>query len=933
LGDCLTEWAEVANLGSLGTEARIKGIVTSDRPLSIEDEDFLKQSLLDISSLRYFTRHAEDPRWLEWISELPEFSAIFIPGATLSESSAQLAFWFSERFAVSHFAVAIDLVRRKQQTLSPYLWNVLAQAFHGHATAGDPLRFWVPILLQTMPANAHADFLAYMIGHCAVPDDRHTILQLFRKLSAPTLKVKRRFSPPEDGKPAVPDAKVVPVGQDHWMSHAYRTKVHPHLDVFAKGLALIVTTAFEETRALLLMYDEAGPKWDPISFSRGSVASRIQDHLHNGFSLLIDAGADVLRWANEHEPKFASSLIGQWIESDAPILKRLAISGMAKHPSLTADEKLSWLISNRAVEDVGLKNETFALLAEAYRDTDGKNRAEFLKQTEAAMNPEGEEYERYEFFNILSWLHAHAPECTLVTEKLRPIQKRHPNWAVREHPDFNSWISGGVRQVEPDSSIPTSQIAEMNLEGLLAESARLADVKDMFGSPLKGGFLQDIARTTAGNFAWSERIAEQALARTDVPYEIWSALLRGWSSDHTPEEWRSLLATVERLEPMYSSVLYELSSLLKGAIERKENGLPVDLLDTAVAIANAVWPGSAAHEHPLPESADDWVFVAINRISGYILNSYFGALRLLWPNRGQEQVHIQSILQALEAAIDGDGPAAEVARILLSARASLLADVAPDWYSEHVLPLLATPASPRNSEQNWDGYLVWGSWTQTMLAGLIPACLHHLPEITEASDKRSRMFCTFLGGFAVFGAVDPVDNGWLDEFLTRSEHRERMHWIRSTTQILREADDQARESAWNRWLRRYLERRLAANPIPLDGEESGAMCEWALVLQAHYAEIIDLLLTGTAPKVKGDMFYYRLHEAELLGRAPALTARFLTALLTGEDGHDLWDLDQVETIVSELIDIDPTEPALRPLCEQLGRLGSLRALEFRGRLM
>lgn len=87
--DCLVRWAEIANLGSLGTEARIKGLVTADKPLSLEDEDFLKQSLLDISTLRYFTRHAKDPHWLEWISELPEFSAIFVPGATLNERSAE----------------------------------------------------------------------------------------------------------------------------------------------------------------------------------------------------------------------------------------------------------------------------------------------------------------------------------------------------------------------------------------------------------------------------------------------------------------------------------------------------------------------------------------------------------------------------------------------------------------------------------------------------------------------------------------------------------------------------------------------------------------------------------------------------------------------------------------------------------------------------
>lgn len=932
LGDCLAKWAEIANLGSLGTEARIKGIVTSDRPLSIEDEEFLKQSLLDISTLRYFTRHAKDTRWLDWISEHPAFSAIFVPGATLSESSAELAFWFAEQFAILHFTVTIDLVRRKQQTLSPYLWSVLAQAFHRHTAAGDALRFWVPILLETMPANAHSDFLAYMIGHCTVPDDEHTILQLFRKLSAPTLKLKRRFFPPEDGKPSVPDAEVLPVGHDYWMNHAYQTKIHPHLDIFAKGVALIVTAAFEESRSLLLMYGKAGPKWDPISYSRGSVSFRTQDFLHNGFSVLIDVGADVLKWANEHDPKFASSLIEQWIESDALILQRLAISGMTGHPLLTPDKKLTWVISNRVIENFGLKNEAFALLAEVYGVSAEKVRAEFLAQAEEAMNPSGEDYERYEFFNLLSWLHTSAPECTLVTEKLRPIQERNPNWTVREHPDFNSWISGGAVQAEPDSPIPSSQIAEMNLAALLVENTRLANVRDMFGDSLKSGFLQEIARTVAGNFAWSEGIAREALDRADVSAEIWSALLHGWSAHHPPEEWRLLLGIVENLESIYGSVLFEVASLLKRAVERKEGGLPVDLLDLALARANAVWATCVAREQPLPETAENWVTIAINRTSGYLLDFYFEAFRLLWPNRTEEQARMQSILQTLENAINGDGPASEVARILVAAKASLLANISQEWYTEQVLPLLATPATPRYSEQNWDGYLVWGSWTQAMLPGLIPAYLSHLPEILVSTDNRSRIFCSHLAGFAIFGTIDPIDNGWLNEFLTRSQHRERMHWVGSVTQILRDADDQAKESAWDRWIERFLRRRVESNPVPLDAKESGAMCGWALILESHYADIIELLLNGTAPEVKGEMFYYRLHEAALLDRAPVHTARFLTALLSQEDGHDLWDLDQVHTMVSQLVDLDPTELALRPLCEQLGRLGSPRALEFQNRL-
>ena len=75
----------------------------------------------------------------------------------------------------------------------------------------------------------------------------------------------------------------------------------------------------------------------------------------------------------------------------------------------------------------------------------------------------------------------------------------------------------------------------MNLEALIAESTRLAGVRDTFGDPFKDGFLQEIARTAAGDFAWAEGIAQETLANADVPVEIWSALPRGWSTNHTPE--------------------------------------------------------------------------------------------------------------------------------------------------------------------------------------------------------------------------------------------------------------------------------------------------------------------------------------------------------------------------------------------------------------
>jgi hypothetical protein len=932
LGDCLARWAELANLGSLGTEAEIRRIVTSDRPESPEESDFLKHALCDISTVRFFTRHARDLRWLHWISDTPDFNAIFIPESTLSDISREFALWFAEHFAISQFSVALELVRRKGQTLSGVLWQFITGGFHRHRTAGDPLRFWVPILLQTTPANMHSDLLAYIIDHCTIPDDQQTVLQLFRGLTSPSLRLRKRFFPPEDGTPVVPDGEVVPIGSDHSVTRAYQVHIRPHLGSLANGLALIVTSAFEEARTLLLMYNKAGDKWDPISFARGSTASRTQDHLRNGFSVLIDAGVDVLNWANANKPNFAAALIAQWIESDAPILRRLAITGMVHHSLLTSEEKLSWAISNRLIEDVWLKNEMFALLAEVYGACSEDVRDEFLVQAEGAYSQEGEDHERYELFNIFSWLHSHDPECGLVSQKLEQIQRRHPEWRVREHPDFNSWIGGGVRQLVPESPVPTSQIEEMDLEALSAELARLATVTDPFGDSSKDGFLQEIARTAAANFLWSEGIASSALESALPPAEIWSALLRGWTSIHSLEQWTKVLRTIVRLEPIYGSVLHEIASLLKGAVDDRNGDLPRVLLGDALEIANSLWMAVVEHEKPLPDTSSDWVTVAINRTAGYVMDFYFDALRTVWRTRAQEQEMIQSIVDALVVTIGGDAPASEVARILVPSRALLLAGIAPEWYEGRVLPLLSAPVSPRSSEQSWDGYLAWGSWSQETLPGLLPVYLNHLPEIIKGTDERSRMYCGHLAGIAVFGAIDPIDNGWLDTFLTRASRRERLNWVGDVARGLREADQQARESAWDRWLQRYLQRRSQANPIPLEDEEAGAMCEWALILKSHYADIVELLLAGPTPQVKKNMFYYRLHEENILEVAPALTARLLTALLSREDGHDIWDWEQIHEMVAHLIDLNPAEAALRPLCEELGRLGSDRALEFRDRL-
>lgn len=95
-------------------------------------------------------------------------------------------------------------------------------------------------------------------------------------------------------------------------------------------------------------------------------------------------------------------------------------------PSLMHEEKLSWAIAHNLIEDFQLKNETFAFLAGVYAVSAREVRTKFLAQAEATYKPDSEEHERYELFNLLSWLQSHAPDCDLVAERLKQIQEKQP---------------------------------------------------------------------------------------------------------------------------------------------------------------------------------------------------------------------------------------------------------------------------------------------------------------------------------------------------------------------------------------------------------------------------------------------------------------------------------------------------------------------------
>src|SRR5205807_4767347 len=190
---------------------------------------------------------------------------------------------------------------------------------------------WVSLLSVMAPPNARGDIVEYLFSHCIYPDDQVAVLVLFEYLTRPKLRLKESFHLTLDRKEPDKrtDVELDCAGSEYWLRMGWNTIFIPNLDALVKRVSPIVSFHLTTARRLLASFNKVTETWDPLSFSRGMVESREQDHLRSGFSILIDAGAAVMQWACENDPDWADALISDWFASESPLLRRLAIFGLA----------------------------------------------------------------------------------------------------------------------------------------------------------------------------------------------------------------------------------------------------------------------------------------------------------------------------------------------------------------------------------------------------------------------------------------------------------------------------------------------------------------------------------------------------------------------------------------------------------------------------
>lgn len=171
-------------------------------------------------------------------------------------------------------------------------------------------------------------------------------------------------------------------------------------------------------------------QWDPLSL-RHQTIDEGRDPFWD-FDPVADAARDVLTWLLSNDTAHAEHLIREWISSEVPLLKRLAVYGLLKHSSLNSDQRLEFILSYNLIYRLSPDSEVRHLLESEYQGASVETRERIVAGL--MQTPDGlDEMDSARLsYAMLSGLARRQSACLILQRRLGEILALHPEFASPE---------------------------------------------------------------------------------------------------------------------------------------------------------------------------------------------------------------------------------------------------------------------------------------------------------------------------------------------------------------------------------------------------------------------------------------------------------------------------------------------------------------------
>jgi len=903
---------------------QIKKLVR-DAPSSIVDtQDFLLPVLEDVPTVRLFAHNALKVEWLLWASEAKVIETLFLANSTLSAAQRVLAQWVAENFVVQHSDEVFNIIRSHGQHINDDFWVLIARQL----THGEPkpdakvMAKWVHFLLRRVPADAEGrNSLDFLLKTCAEVKIRSAALAVFDYLLTPTSRIESSFSVLRETKEKT-EHEVRLRGDNYWVKEAWEEYFSKNLDVFWMTLEPILQKHLVAANMMNRDFGHANEEWDSQSFSRSAIEPHEQDSVGYEIDRLINPARDLLDHVFAENVESGWRIAQAWYATGVPLLKRIAIHGIAKAEQIEPEKKIDWLLNSSALDYTAYKTESFLLYKKAFRLVTKEAQQRVIDRAMKGYKRSGgedeEEQQSYEVYNTLYWLQSVAPESKIAKDAFNDYNKKtNGKWGPREHPDHDTWVSSTTRVI-PESPVSAEQLVaeppEKHLELILT-----IERKSHWGEPGRDGLLMDLQKAVTMSFDWSHQLAELLIREGQWKEDVWWRLVDAWrSSVHSEPEWQQILGILRQSSPLYPTTV-SIGSLLEEGTKRDEGGLTVKLLPEAEVLADEYWKSLMV----LTRGGEDqmgWLPEAINHNAGHVAEFWIHALWKRQKDSAESWAGIPKDYKNRLDAIMGDTSyAAQLARCVFASRVHFFFAIDHQWTREKLVSLFDFDRDERDAEQAWHGFLFWGKVPHPLIEDFKPLFEKAAARLQPGRESHRPRLLDHAVGVAWLKIADESTRSWFYRIIEGITPEERVHVARHIRAQLHTMKAEDKSTLWKKWLGPYWSDRNQNNPVALSSDEADEFMEWLPDLEPMFGDAVKAALGTSGFELYQCHLYYGLAKSELPKSHPADVNRLLAHLLTetSEDFLHCDDVNQIYNTLSKAL----SKKDLEPLLNQLIRLG------------
>ncbi len=883
--------AEHVRRNVLDWQREITEIAEKSPPLDEEKVALIEDALEDVTKARFFTKTASASKWIDWLDERGILNALFVDG-TLSDRDQILSWWLAKNFACDQADKLFLLIGKYNMRLNPHFWNDLVWTIVEEKSSLDKgiSSRWISLLLETAPMpESTDDDLLYQIGKfCIKHGMLDSLLQIFDTLAGSRLLIEEGVKWPdeEDDNEMPPvDVKLPLIGEDYQLVELWADGLKQKLSQVSELLLERVVKRLQERYLTLYAWQEADREWESESYSRSAIEPHEQNDYLYPVDVLIDVARDCLEWLVSNQVETAMWWCDRLVSSDAPLLRRLAVHGVSNLESMTADDKIDWLLTHIDLHDICAHHEIFQAVGKVYSNASLQYRESLIKAVwdYRWRNDEDPQQERevtaYQHFTWFDWLHKSDPCCSLAKQALDRVSAEYPQFRPSEHPDL------------PSASRPVRYKSPWTVKDLLAKPAAdwLDDLLSFQGRRWgdsehrelldRRELLVNVLEAVKQNFDWGLDLAD-ALARAgEWDSDLWPVLIQSWSKIELDEDkhckvfhW---LGKTE-LYPEHSRIIaHSLYALLKGG----STTCALNLLSQANKIAGALWYYLDRTE-PIEEAKGGGLHLTINHPAGILAKFWLSGFSLWRKHQDPTPATLNNeYRRILSDIVQNQKLPGKLGRKILAGYFAFLLSVDEAWTRENLLPLF--DLANDNFQAVWDGFLTWERLNPTVaevMADYFPKAIERID--SDLSHQRRRFIEFYTDMLVHFVEEDPFDK-WIPALFQSGNQEAGQEFALNMNGHLLNMDEAAQQELWQRWLKQYWEHRLQGVPAVLEPGEIKNMLNWLPHLTAVFPEAVDLAVQMQIPQdisLQNWGMIHKINQSDLWQHYPEEVAKLLIYL-------------------------------------------------------